>query len=157
LGLAALIYPLTGTNPLIPPDRSNQVATLIYAGVLLADAVIRSAWVPIVWIVQLMAYLDLRVRREAYDLELLTAAVEARAAARQASQPPGGSPEAATGRPGDAAALLFILGLLLPLAGGVRAGPAAAPISLAEYRASLRDARTAVATRRMEPAGVGAE
>jgi hypothetical protein len=85
LSLAALIYPLTGTKPLIPPDRSNQVATLTYAAVLLVDAVIRSAWVPIVWIVQLMAYLDLRIRREAYDLELLTAAVEARAAARRTS------------------------------------------------------------------------
>jgi hypothetical protein len=77
-GMLELVHALTGTNMLLPPDRTNPTDVLTRAGFLIVDTVVQAAWLPLTPIACLLAYLDLRVRREAYDLELLTAAVETR-------------------------------------------------------------------------------
>src|SRR5262249_19227629 len=107
------------------------VALLVRAGLLLLDAVIQSAWLPVLATAQLLLYLDLRIRREAYDLELLTEAVEARARqltkARAGSQPP--------------PTLLFVLTFLLT-SPPCQADPT---LRLSQYRAALEQTRVEAA------------
>src|SRR5439155_7537674 len=82
-GLLGLARALTGTDALKPPDSGNRTELLVHAGFMLTNSMLQATWQPI-WVTAcLLAYLDLRVRREAFDLELLTRGVEARAAARQ--------------------------------------------------------------------------
>jgi hypothetical protein len=92
IGMLGLVRALTGTNALLPPDRSNPTDVVAHAGFLIADSVVQAAWLPVTPIASLLAYLDLRIRREAYDLELVTEAVETRVA-RPAAAPaaPGGA------------------------------------------------------------------
>jgi hypothetical protein len=130
-GLAALAAQLTGVNLLEPRAEGDTVGLLVRAGLLLADAVIQSAWLPVLATAQLLLYLDLRVRCEAYDLELLTEAVEARAR-RAAVTRAGGAQTLLT-------LLLFLTGFLsIPLC---HADPV---LGLSEYRASLQQARSSV-------------
>jgi hypothetical protein len=83
--LAALVYVTTGVNPILPPEGMDPVVLLTYSGVTVADSLIQSAWLPVWTNAQLLMYIDLRIRREAYDLELLSEAVETRVAGRKAS------------------------------------------------------------------------
>jgi hypothetical protein len=58
---------------------------LLGAVVMLVTVLFQSAWTPVLAAAQLLMYLDLRIRREAYDLELLVAAVEARQSAEKSA------------------------------------------------------------------------
>jgi hypothetical protein len=71
------------TTPSRPAD-----STLEYAGMIVGVLVYtlsQSAWTPLLIITQTLLYVDLRVRKESYDLELVTETLEARAAARAAA------------------------------------------------------------------------
>jgi hypothetical protein len=87
-GLEGLVEGVAGIDP-NHPDFSNGVGMAIFAAYLLAGALIQSAWAPVVTTVQTLVYVDLRIRREAFDLELLTSGVEARLAAERAPAPTG--------------------------------------------------------------------
>jgi hypothetical protein len=76
--LVVLIATTGGIDLQHPPDLSSGTGVLIWAGYLFVSALANSAWAPAVTTAQLLAYLDLRIRREAYDIELLTQAVEER-------------------------------------------------------------------------------
>lgn len=87
--VGAAIGVIAGLQAAVPPERTSAGTVLIEAGVMLVVAVIQSAWAPVLSTAQLMMYLDLRMRREAYDLELITASVEARAERARRSVPAG--------------------------------------------------------------------
>jgi hypothetical protein len=76
--LAGLIGAMTGMQAGAAPDRSNPAALLLQAGTTMILMLFQSAWTPVFAAAQLMLYIDLRIRREAYDIELLTEAVEER-------------------------------------------------------------------------------
>ncbi len=78
--LLGMVYGFTGTSPDAPLGPSDTRTMLLRAAVILVASFMQAGWTPVFLTAQLLTYLDLRVRREAYDLELLTAAVEARAA-----------------------------------------------------------------------------
>lgn len=98
--LAALAYSVTRVNPLLPPDRGDPQEVVVYSAMLLLDAVLQYSWLPVATNAMLLAYLDLRVRREALDLDLLASGVEARIAARSSPA----NREAAAGEPYPGAA-----------------------------------------------------
>jgi hypothetical protein len=79
LGLGGLIVAVTGTDPNAPADSLNRTTIFLQASVALVFGLINAAWTPVVTTAQLMTYVDFRIRREAYDLELLTRTVKARA------------------------------------------------------------------------------
>jgi hypothetical protein len=89
VAIAALVIPLAGINPFLPPEPGNTGALLIYAAVMMVNTLLQSIGMPVYGIVLLMTYLDLRIRQEAYDVELLTAAVEARVEAARSREPAG--------------------------------------------------------------------
>jgi len=85
--LGALVVLLGATGGLDlqhPPDLSSGTGVLLWAAYLLVSALANSAQAPVFTTAQLLAYVDLRIRREAYDVELLATAAEARAAAARA-------------------------------------------------------------------------
>jgi hypothetical protein len=87
LALAGLIGALLEATPSQPVDRSNVALLVLQALVVVISVLFQAASSPIFAAAPLLAYLDLRIRREAYDLELLTAAVEERVAAMRAPAP----------------------------------------------------------------------
>jgi hypothetical protein len=86
--IVGLIVAVSSVNPNRPPDPSNAPEMITMAAYLLISVLIQSAWTPMFTTAQLLAYVDLRVRGEAFDLELLTSAVEARLAAERGAAPP---------------------------------------------------------------------
>ncbi len=90
LGAIVVLMAATGGIDLQhPPDLSSGTGVVIWAAYLLVSALVQSAWAPVLAIAQLLLYLDLRIRREAFDLELLATAVEARVAAARSPAPTG--------------------------------------------------------------------
>jgi hypothetical protein len=75
---------MLGANSAEPVDRSNTAALVLQAITTVITDLFGAAWSPVFAAAPLLAYLDLRIRREAFDLELLTTAVEARVSAAQA-------------------------------------------------------------------------
>jgi hypothetical protein len=76
--LAGLIGAMTGLQSGVAPDRSDPAVLLLQAGTTIILMLFQSAWTPVFAAAQLMLYIDLRIRREAYDIELLVQAVEER-------------------------------------------------------------------------------
>jgi hypothetical protein len=83
LGLRGLAQALTGVDTWMPPDRSNPTELLLHAGITLTESFVVDALLPITIIASVLAYLDMRIRQEALDLELLTAGVERDVAVRR--------------------------------------------------------------------------
>jgi hypothetical protein len=81
---AELPRALLGVGPSGALDRTNPVAVLLQAVSTVISNLFGAAWYPLFAAAPLLAYLDLRIRREAYDLEILTSAVEERVAATRA-------------------------------------------------------------------------
>lgn len=94
LGMVALlagVFGLEDAEPGEPVDTTAQY--VVYVLVFLVYTLSQSAWAPLLTLTQVLAYIDLRVRKEAYDLELLAEAAEARVAAARAAGPsPGPAP-----------------------------------------------------------------
>jgi hypothetical protein len=82
--LAGVAGALLFSNPSEPMDRSNTTTLVLEAASTVISDLFGAAWSPLIATAPLLAYLDLRIRREAYDLELLTNAVEERVAAARA-------------------------------------------------------------------------
>lgn len=87
-GFLALVVATVGFDPTRTVGLTSGVGRVMLGAYVLAAAVVQSAWIPILTTTQALIYLDLRIRREAYDVELLTTAVEARVAAARAAVPP---------------------------------------------------------------------
>jgi len=85
VALAGLVASLLGTDQAETVDRSDSATLLLQAGVIVVSVLFEAAWSPVFTAAQLLVYLDLRIRREAYDVELLATAAEARAAAARSS------------------------------------------------------------------------
>lgn len=83
LALAGLAATLTGTDQAPTPDRSSTAEIALQAVMTLVLVLFQSAWTPVLAAAQYLMYVDLRIRREAYDLELLAGAVEARVSREQ--------------------------------------------------------------------------
>jgi hypothetical protein len=81
VGLAGIVEIMLGYNPSEPVDRLSTAALVVRAVATVISDLFGAAWSPLIATAPLLAYLDLRIRREAYDLELLTTAVEQRVAA----------------------------------------------------------------------------
>jgi hypothetical protein len=84
VALAELPRALLGVGPSGTLDRTNPVAVVLQAVSTVISNLFGAAWYPLFAAAPVLAYLDLRIRREAYDLELLTNAVEDRVAAARA-------------------------------------------------------------------------
>jgi hypothetical protein len=84
VALAELPQALLGAGPSGALDRSNPIAVVLQAVSTVISNLFGAAWYPLFAAAPLLTYLDLRIRREAYDLELLTNAVEERVAAARA-------------------------------------------------------------------------
>jgi hypothetical protein len=80
--LRGLLQGMTGINTWQLPDRTNPTELLMYAGITLTEALVLDAVLPISMGACTLAYVDLRIRREALDLELLSAETERRVADR---------------------------------------------------------------------------
>jgi hypothetical protein len=94
LGLVGLLVGVFGLEDAAPGEPvDSTVQYVAFAVIYLVYTLSQSAWAPLLTLTQSLAYVDLRIRKEAYDLELLTGEVEARvAAARSAIPAPGGTP-----------------------------------------------------------------
>jgi hypothetical protein len=77
-GLMGVAIALGGMDLNEPAIDTGPAMTLWQAGFMLVATLMQGAWYPLWMIAAVMLYVDLRIRREAYDLELLTRAVEAR-------------------------------------------------------------------------------
>jgi hypothetical protein len=97
VALIGLVYEMTGAPGELPVHELDPRARLLQAGAALVAGALQAAWSPVFPIAQLLAYLDLRIRRENYDLELLTSGVEARVAARVDAPVPGAIPDQPNG------------------------------------------------------------
>jgi hypothetical protein len=84
VALAEIFVVMLGYNPAEPVDRSSTSALILQAVVTVVSDLFSATWSPLIAAAPLLAYLDLRIRREAYDLELLTSAVEQRLAVTRA-------------------------------------------------------------------------
>jgi hypothetical protein len=78
--LAGLAASFLGVDQPDQIDRSSSMMLLVQAGVIVLSLLFQAAWSPVFAAAQLLLYLDLRIRREAYDLDLLADAAEARVA-----------------------------------------------------------------------------
>jgi hypothetical protein len=74
---------VVSSTPPRPADSALEYAGMIVG--VLVYTLSQSAWTPLLIITQTLLYVDLRVRKESYDLELVTESLEARAAARAAA------------------------------------------------------------------------
>ena len=82
--LAGLVEASLGTPRTATVDQTNTTSLVLQAVVIVIAVIFQAAWSPVFAAAQLLAYLDLRIRQEAYDIELLTSAVEARVATERA-------------------------------------------------------------------------
>jgi hypothetical protein len=76
VGLLVGVFGLEDTAPGEPVDTTAQYVA--YVVIFLVYTLSQSAWAPLLTLTQCLTYVDLRIRKEAYDLELLTEAAEAR-------------------------------------------------------------------------------
>jgi hypothetical protein len=75
IGLATV---LGGNQGNVPAGDAGSMTILVQAGVLVVATLINGAVMPLWMSAVVLLYADLRIRQEAYDLELLTRAVETR-------------------------------------------------------------------------------
>jgi hypothetical protein len=105
MGLGALLALFLGYQQATGGSTAptGPMATAVMAVIYLASSLAQGAWTPFWTNTQLLAYRDLRIRKEAYDLEALTSAVEARVAAgrAEAMAPPSGPIELPAPETGD--------------------------------------------------------
>jgi hypothetical protein len=94
MGLVALLALFLGFQQASEGSAATgPMATAAMAVFVLAQSLVQGAWTPFWTNTQLLAYRDLRIRKEAYDLEALTTSIEARVAAGLPVPPaPAGEP-----------------------------------------------------------------
>jgi hypothetical protein len=85
VALASVVVALVAPNQAEAIDLSNSAELLGEAVGIVLTILFQAVWWPLLAAAQLLLYLDLRIRREAYDLELLAEAAEARVAAARAA------------------------------------------------------------------------